>query len=88
MCKCAIPKVIKMEEYSIEIEYEDHDKFKEGMHDIRQQIWHIDSQIKELNGYRDRLEKMRKEAINYYCDPDNEYSSSKIWIPMRIAKTR
>lgn len=75
-----------MTSYEIVIEYEDPDRFKEGMHDIRRQMWHIKSQIKLLKEHRDRLAKMEKDAINAYCDPDNELITSKIWIPKSIAK--
>ena len=75
-----------METYEIVIEYTDPEKFKEGMHDIRRQLWHIKSQIKSLEGYHNQLVDMRKDAINIYCDPDDESCVSKVWIPKHIAK--
>jgi len=75
-----------MESYEIVIEYADDDKFKEGMHEIRRQMWHIESQIKSLEGYHARLVDMREDAINNYCDPDNESCLSKVCIPNHIAK--
>ena len=77
---------IKMKQYEIVIEYTDHDKFKEGIHNIRKQAVHIQSQIIELEKSRDLLIDMQEDAINNYCDPDNELCLSKVWIPKHIAK--
>ncbi len=75
-----------MDTHEIVIDYTDANKFKEGMNEIRQQMWHITDQIEELNRHHDRLMKMYNDAIKYYCDPDNEYELSKIDIPKHIAK--
>jgi hypothetical protein len=75
-----------MESYEIVIEYTDTDKFKAGIHDIHTQLQHIQSQIIELKKNRDLLIDMREEAINNYCDPNNDLCYSKVWIPKHIAK--
>jgi len=75
-----------METHEIVIEYADPDKFKAGMNETQEQIWHIASQIKELIEYRDRMVSMYESAIQCYCDPDHEYTMSKMSIPKRFAK--
>ena len=75
-----------MEQYEIVIEYTDDDKFKEGMHEIQRQMWHIQSQIESLEEYYDRLVTLREYAINTYCDPDDDLCLSTVWIPKHIAK--
>lgn len=75
-----------MEQYEIVIEYTDHDKFKEGIHNIRKQAVHIQSQIIELEKSRDLLIDLQEDAINHYCDPDNELCLSKVFIPKHVAK--
>jgi len=74
------------ETHEIVIDYTDSDKFKEGMREIRRQMWHIESQTRTFEEHRDRLIRMRSDAINSYCDPDNEIRLSKIEIPKHIAK--
>ena len=75
-----------MDSYEIVIDHTDVDGFKRGIRDIREQLGYIQSQIIELETNRDRLIKMRNEAINDYCDPDNITMVSKVWIPKHIAK--
>jgi hypothetical protein len=77
---------MKMKQYEIIIEYTDHDKFKEGIHNIRKQAVHIQSQITELEKNRDLLIDTQEEVINHYCDPNNDLCYSKVWIPKHIAK--
>lgn len=75
-----------MKLYEIRIEYTDPEKFKEGIHNIRKQAVHIQSQIIELEKNRDLLIDMQEDAINHYCDPYNEFCSSIVRIPKHIAK--
>ena len=77
-----------MDQYEIVIDYTDPEKFKAGMYDLRRQLWHIKKQIKGLTFYQDRLIKMRDDAINAYCDVDDDTPVSIVKLPADIAKVK